>query len=290
VGVFRVTTARATFPDPTVAGGAAPVNATCAPASGSEFPLGSTATTCTATDSAGTTATCTFQVRVRQVAGLRMTNYLAFGDSITEGFLREPPGASYQPPFELIVPELTYPAQLLSELQTNFPLQTFTVTNEGRGGEFTQGGRARIEGVITRHRPEVLLLLEGYNGLLVVQPDDTEADLRYMVRAAQVRGVMVLLATLTPVSRFRERDAPGSTNAINALNTRIRRLASTLGIAPAVDLHAAFGTDESLLGSDGLHPNAAGYRRMAETFYAAIASRFREEPTQTLSGARVVPF
>jgi hypothetical protein len=39
----------------------------CAPASGSTFPIGSTAVTCTATDGAGLTATCTFSITVRDV-------------------------------------------------------------------------------------------------------------------------------------------------------------------------------------------------------------------------------
>jgi Domain of unknown function (DUF5666)/Fibronectin type III domain/HYR domain len=49
---------------PTVSGGTAPVNATCSPASGSLFPVGSTPTTCTATDSLQLSASCSTSVVV----------------------------------------------------------------------------------------------------------------------------------------------------------------------------------------------------------------------------------
>jgi hypothetical protein len=43
---------------PTVSGGAAPVTSSCAPSSGSLFPIGATALTCTATDANARTASC----------------------------------------------------------------------------------------------------------------------------------------------------------------------------------------------------------------------------------------
>jgi len=38
-----------------------------------------------------------------------------------------------------------------------------------------------------------------------------------------------------------------------------------------VDLETAFGSDESLIGSDGLHPTAAGYQLIAQSFYDVLA-------------------
>jgi lysophospholipase L1-like esterase len=42
-----------------------------------------------------------------------------------------------------------------------------------------------------------------------------------------------------------------------------------------VDLYNAFGgvASTDLIGVDGLHPTAAGYQRMADTFYAEIRNR-----------------
>ena len=73
-----------TYPTPTVSNGSVPVNVTCAPASGSMFSIGETIVTCTAVDAIARQATCTFGVTLRH-RQLALTNYLAYGDSMTEG-------------------------------------------------------------------------------------------------------------------------------------------------------------------------------------------------------------
>jgi len=55
------------FPDPTVSDNCPGVTFVCSPASGSCFPIGTTAVTCTATDASGNTATCGFTVTVFDV-------------------------------------------------------------------------------------------------------------------------------------------------------------------------------------------------------------------------------
>ncbi|MCQ6281037.1 HYR domain-containing protein [Bacillus sp. EB600] len=52
------------FPEPTVSDNCPGVTAVCTPASGSFFPPGTTTVTCTATDAAGNTSTCSFNVTV----------------------------------------------------------------------------------------------------------------------------------------------------------------------------------------------------------------------------------
>src|SRR5512139_2097009 len=56
------TTAQVAYAAPVVSGGTQPVSVACTPASGSNFPLGSTNVTCTATDAASRQATCSFPV------------------------------------------------------------------------------------------------------------------------------------------------------------------------------------------------------------------------------------
>ncbi|MGH9800312.1 MAG: HYR domain-containing protein, partial [Blastocatellia bacterium] len=57
-------TATVNFPDPMVVDNCPGAVVVCAPASGSAFPLGLTTVTCTATDSGGATASCSFTVTV----------------------------------------------------------------------------------------------------------------------------------------------------------------------------------------------------------------------------------
>lgn len=58
------TTALVTYPDPVVVDNCPGVTVVCVPASGTAFPLGITTVTCTATDSGGATASCSFTVTV----------------------------------------------------------------------------------------------------------------------------------------------------------------------------------------------------------------------------------
>src|SRR4030095_3657494 len=53
-----------TYPSPTTSDNCSVSSVVCSPASGSIFPVGTTTVTCTATDSSGNTATCSFTVNV----------------------------------------------------------------------------------------------------------------------------------------------------------------------------------------------------------------------------------
>ncbi len=79
-----------TYAVPSPAGGRAPATVNCSPASGDVFPVGPTRVTCTATDAAAATATCTFDVTVARVPQLTRTRFLAFGDSVTAGEVTAP--------------------------------------------------------------------------------------------------------------------------------------------------------------------------------------------------------
>lgn len=269
-------TAQVVFPPPVSTGGQAPVSAECSPASGSTFPLGSSSVKCTAVDAGSQTANCSFRVTVTSGQQLTLTRFMAFGDSITEGYLREPPATPTIAP-DLVIPTETYPFKLQQMLMAAYPDDDPVVINEGVGGETLAEGRLRFTDTLLATNPDVVLLLEGYNEVVSTPTASARADLRAMVRSAQVRNVEVLLATLTQITDERERGHPGTQQAIRNLNTEIRKLARDLGLGRAVDLEQAFGgdhVDESLMGSDGLHPNPAGYQRIAETFFSAIAGRY----------------
>lgn len=274
--------AKVDFPLPAASGGRAPVNVTCTPASGSVFPLGANMVGCTASDAASQTATCSFEVNVTRARRLSATRFLAFGDSITEGYLRERPTSQADVLFPtLVIPSETYPYKLQKLLEAEYPSQTFTVINAGIGGETTAQGRARFVDTLTSAKPDVLLLLEGYNELSTREVHDIMDDLRAMARSAQVRDVDVVIATLFHVTPAREADRPGSNEKISALNDEIREIAAELKIG-IVDLERAFGSppDPSLIGSDGLHPNPDGYTLIAEEFFDVIKRRFEKDLLQ----------
>jgi lysophospholipase L1-like esterase len=261
------------FGAPQVDKGAAPVTLACTHSSGSSFPIGVTTVECTASDAMNRSATCSFQVTVTPSPKIALTKFMAFGDSITAGEVTSPIGSSFGTFLftkQVVVPSASYPTALQRQLASRYLAQasSIQVVNEGQPGETAPEALPRFLSAINRVRPEAVLLLEGYNGVTANGgASGAAAAVSTMASEARNRGMRVFIATLTPAK-------PGS-RAIPDLfllnyNDRMRNIARGEG-APLVDLFAALSTDvNAYIGIDGLHPNEAGYRKMAETFFAAI--------------------
>jgi lysophospholipase L1-like esterase len=251
--------ATATFDLPPAQGGRQPVNVTCAPASGAEFPVGSTAVSCTATDAASRTANCSFSVVVEAVPQLAKTKFLAFGDSITAGT------TSPAPTLLMLNAEDAYPLKLQRLLSERYLDQTIVMTNAGQAGEHIDPARSRLSSVLDSKKPQVLLLLHGANDLNTRRGDAIPTIIRGledMIGKADRRGITTFLATFPPQNPAGSRGH--GANYVPELNRRIRALAVDEG-ATLVDLYAGFGgTWVGYIGVDGLHPTPQGYDRMAE--------------------------
>lgn len=288
--------------DPPIVVGESPVTTTCTPPSGAAFVVGTTSITCTATDSKQRAASCSFSVTVTAPPRLNATRFLAFGDSITAGViptscpLGAPPRLTGWAAIADAValradinasPGLSYPDVLSTLLRERYTGQQFTVFNEGLPGETAaddvtgeavRGGESRIVGAVAATAPEVVLLQEGVNDINALQTAALPrliVALQRMIQTARGRGATVLLATLLPerAGGCRAFDFADDRDDISAANAQIRRLAEREG-AILVDLHPVFAPGLStLLSFDGLHPNQAGYRTMAETFFDVIRQR-----------------
>jgi lysophospholipase L1-like esterase len=276
----------------TVVGGTPPTTISCTPASGSTFPVGTTSVACTATDSARRTDACAFSVTVTAPPKLIVTRFLAYGDSMTWGedgtfaltWLRL--GYQNYPRVQLAGPS-TYPGALQVLLSLRYTAQSPTVFNDGSPGEMVTDNVAfqtRFVPVVTSGRYDVLLLMEGVNDLDGSDPSRVTAALgamQVMVQTAKNAGLRVFLATLPPENPdgFRAGNSP----SIVPYNTGLIALAASARI-PLVDVYQAFGGNLGLIGGDGLHPNAAGYAVIANTFLAAIEKNLdAPTPTSTFS-------
>jgi lysophospholipase L1-like esterase len=284
------------YPLPAVTGGTQPVGVTCSPGSGSTFAAGSTTVSCTATDASARTAQCTFTVTLTPALRLSVTKFMAFGDSFTEG----EDGRSLALVPHFIDPGGTYPFLLEGMLNNEYAGQGIQVLNRGRSGEYIDKGRQRLVDELRANRPQVLLLLDGYNDLLDVckasRPQDATSpqcaaaitevvtSYRKMIQSAKSAGVSYVFAsTLTPSGPYIpgpnvKTDRRIALSAITTTNTKLTPMVRAEG-ATLVDSFATFvGHEAEYVADDGLHPRRAGYQALADTFFSAIRDTIGSTP------------
>ena len=263
-----------TFPTPVATLGQSPVNVACSPESGSMFPIGSTTVRCTATDALNRQSACEFRVTVSKLPQLSRLRYMAFGDSITAGEVTFPGSTAGLTSGKLeVVPSAAYPTVLQRLLRGRYQFQgdQITVANQGVSGEKAAEARNRFFSALTAINPDVVLLLEGHNDI----PSGADgaasgaaSEIRIMAIEAKRRGARVFIGTPVPARPNGNRTIP--TIFLVDYANRMRAIASQEG-AVLVDLYAAMLPDVfRYIGVDGLHPNEAGYARMAELFFQAI--------------------
>ena len=260
--------ATVTYTVPEIRKGEGTVSVACTPASGNNFPVGVTQTECVATDSRSRTARCTFAVTVAGPPRLARTRIMAFGDSLTEGatILGNDPYAVSHPP------ETAYPTVLRQLLSARYTDQTITVFNRGLPGEEAARALPRFISTFAADAPDVVVLQEGYNDFRRAGTDAdgiaaAVAGVTQLAGEARRRGARVFICTLAP-------GRPGRvqipTSALEVINDRLRQVARSEG-AVLVDLFTALSPDVNAnVSIDGLHLTPLGYRRVAETVFAAI--------------------
>jgi hypothetical protein len=200
---------------------------------------------------------------------------MAFGDSITAGEVTVP--ASRVDPAErstttVVVPSASYPSVLLELLRTGYPTQSdaIAVLNEGRPAEPAMYAMPRFVAAFEAHKPDVVLLMDGYNDVCCGGPaagQNAAAAVAALAAEARRRGARVFIATLAPSKPgFRA----GSAEALAAFNEIIPSYLDT-GTDVLVDVFWQLSAElDRNIGVDGLHPTEVGYRRIAQAFYFAI--------------------
>lgn len=167
---------------------------------------------------------------------------VAMGDSLTEG---------------LGVPEQeTYPALLEAKLRALG--YDVTVVNAGISGETSSGALTRLPWVLEL-APAIVILTTGANdGFRGVDAELIRHNIDAIVERLQQAGIVVVLGGM---QMARNLGRP-YTAAFAALYPRVARERQVPLIPFFLD--GVAGVPE-LNQSDGIHPNAAGYRRVAET-------------------------
>jgi lysophospholipase L1-like esterase len=133
--------------------------------------------------------------------------------------------------------------------------------------------------------------MEGANDLsnrdATIEPS-VIAGLQSMLLDAKSRNMRVLLATIPPEQSgcCGAPDRGLARTLVPGFNDLVRNLAAIQGVA-LVDVYAALSGDvNTYIGPDGLHPTAAGYSKIAETFFDVIKQGLERSQTVTSSGIR----
>jgi len=181
----------------------------------------------------------------------------------------------------VILPDAqTYPGQLQTRLSARYTAQSPTVVKRGCPGEAvggvnTQKTRQRFDALVSTGQYDVVLIMEGSNDLESPTSSDPVGSaaeaLRLLVGDAKSVGLRPLLATIPPMNAAGRRG--GGAGLVPSLNDRIFQVGGAANLT-IVDVYTAFNGNLSLLGDDGLHPNAGGYGVIADAFLAAIKSAF----------------
>jgi lysophospholipase L1-like esterase len=194
------------------------------------------------------------------------TRYVAFGDSITEGFgdaaptPGSPAGAGYPP-------------RLQAKLQAAGI--NAVVVNQGFGGEATPEGSDRLSSALAGTSPgDILLLMEGTNDITRGIPlETTRFNLNDMARRAEARGLTVVQGTV--IARPPSARVDPQNVLTLELNQNIRDMAGRRD-RDLADIYEVYLTRSDRLSlyytaHDPVgHPNATGYELIAQTFFEVL--------------------
>jgi acyl-CoA thioesterase-1 len=177
---------------------------------------------------------------------------VALGDSLTAGLG--------------VAADEAYPALLEHRLRrAGF---TYRVVNAGVSGDTSAGGLRRLDWVL-RSRPEIVIVALGANDGLRGLPVATLRDnLTAIVTRLQAGGARVLLVGMRLPPNYGEAYA-------GAFAQTFRDVARRTSAAFLPFLLEGVGGDPALNQADGIHPNAAGQRAVAERIWPLLQPLLR---------------
>jgi acyl-CoA thioesterase I len=160
-----------------------------------------------------------------------------FGDSLTRGQGAEP--------------EESYPAVLARLLGRD-------VLNRGRDGETSKSALERLDEDVVSLSPSIVIITLGGNDMLQRLPiADTVGSLRKIFERLLAAHAMVVFLAIHPPFVGDER------------MNKVKDLCRELGVLYVDSVMDGMWRDHRLM-SDNIHPNAAGYRIMAERVREAL--------------------
>ena len=156
--------------------------------------------------------------------------------------------------------------------------QFFVPGRVGRGisGQTTSQMLLRFRQDVIDLHPAVVQIMAGTNDIAGNTGPTTDAQVQAnimsMVELAQAHGIRVILASIPPADHFEWKPGLKPAPRIAAMNAWLKDYAKRVGATYAVYWSALHVGDalNPAFGTDGVHPNEAGYAAMAPVANAAI--------------------
>lgn len=134
----------------------------------------------------------------------------------------------------------------------------FIINNASISGDTSAGGLARIDPILSAHKPAIVLLQLGANdGLRGLLPVQMKNNLAEIVRRAQKAGAKVLLLGMKIPPNYGKR-------YVDLFYNVYPQLAKELAIPLVPFLLEDVALNKDLMQADGLHPNAKAQPILAD--------------------------
>ncbi|MEM1262397.1 MAG: arylesterase [Pseudomonadota bacterium] len=148
----------------------------------------------------------------------------------------------------------------------------FDVVNASISGDTTAGGRARLPAALERHKPSIVVIeLGGNDGLRGIPVRVMRANLIAMIEAATSADAKVVLLGIRIPENYGARYTAEFFATYGELAAEYQ--------LPLVDFFMeGVALDDTLMQSDGIHPNAAAQPRLLDNAWPAIAKALERAP------------
>jgi acyl-CoA thioesterase-1 len=140
----------------------------------------------------------------------------------------------------------------------------YSVANASISGETTSGGASRIEGVLARSKPKIVIVALGANdGLRGLPVAEIKANLAQIVRAAQARRARVLLAGMRMPPNY----GPKYNQAFQQAFAEVAKENRTAYVPFLLE---GMADDRELFLSDQIHPSAQAQPIILDTVWKGL--------------------
>ncbi len=166
---------------------------------------------------------------------------VAMGDSLTAGLG--------------VAPDKSYPALL--ERMLDEKGYDYRVVNAGISGETSSGARSRVDWIL-KLKPDIVIVETGANdGLRGIDPELIEENINHIISRFKEEDVAVILAGMKMVTNLGQ-------NYVSSFNQLYTRLAARHQVIFMPFFLEGVAAEPTLNQNDGIHPNSAGYRVIAD--------------------------